>query len=160
MNKLNPIRFIDKDQNKGLFFSTLRKRVDTYFKENAISKHYTPGMIVKTIILLCAYLLPFFYLLLAKPTFGLSLCLWSLMGFALAGIGMSVMHDANHGAYSSNSKVNKFLGHTLNLLGGSVVNWKMQHNILHHTYTNVVTHDMDIQDKVILRFSPHTNVKW
>jgi linoleoyl-CoA desaturase len=43
------------------------------------------------------------------------------MGFALAGIGMSVMHEANHGAYSSNSKVNKFLGHTLNLLGGSVV---------------------------------------
>jgi linoleoyl-CoA desaturase len=119
--KLNPIRFIDKDQNKGLFFSTLKKRVDTYFKENAISKHDTPGMIVKTIILLSAYLLPFFYLLLAKPSFGLSLCLWLLMGFALAGIGMSVMHDANHGAYSPNSKVNKFLGHTLNVLGGSVV---------------------------------------
>ena len=29
----SPIRFIDKDKDKALFFSTLRKRVDGYFKE-------------------------------------------------------------------------------------------------------------------------------
>jgi linoleoyl-CoA desaturase len=47
----------------------------------------------------------------------------------------------------------------LNLLGGSTVNWKLQHNILHHTYTNVVHMDDDIEDKLVLRFSPHTKVK-
>ena len=33
----SPIRFVDKDKDKALFFATLRKRVDTYFKENNIS---------------------------------------------------------------------------------------------------------------------------
>lgn len=51
------------------------------------------------------------------------------------------------------------MGYSLNLLGGSVFNWKLQHNILHHTYTNVVHMDDDIEDKLVLRFSPHTKVK-
>lgn len=155
-----PIRFANSNAENAQFFATVRKRVDTYFKENNISKHYNSAMVVKTVVLLGAYALPFTAILLLKPNFAGSLALWAIMGFALAGIGMSVMHDANHGAYSSNSKVNKWLGHSLNLLGGSVSNWKIQHNVLHHTYTNIVTHDMDIQDKVILRFSPHTQVKW
>jgi linoleoyl-CoA desaturase len=47
----------------------------------------------------------------------------------------------------------------LNLLGGSTENWKMQHNILHHTYTNVDKLDDDIQDRLILKFSPHSETK-
>jgi len=35
----------------------------------------------------------------------------------------------------------------------------MQHNVLHHTYTNVANLDEDIDDKLILRFNPHTKVK-
>lgn len=154
------IRFIDKDKDKAKFFSTLRQRVDTYFKENKISKHADAEMVIKTIVCLSGYILPFVALLIFKPSYPISILLWIIMGIFLAGIGMSVMHDANHGAYSRSHKINKWLGHTLNLLGGSVFNWKIQHNLLHHTYTNIVTHDMDIQDKVILRFSPHTPVKW
>jgi linoleoyl-CoA desaturase len=82
------------------------------------------------------------------------------MGLSKAGIGMSVMHDANHGAYSSSTKVNYWLGHTLNLVGASVFNWKLQHNVLHHTYTNIVDLDDDVEDKAMMRFSPHTRVKW
>lgn len=154
------VRFIDKDKDKTVFFATLRKRVDGYFKENNISKHYNAAMVTKTVILLLAYIVPFAALLAFTPSYGISLVLWTIMGFSLAGIGMSVMHDANHGAYSSSHKVNYWLGHTLNLLGGSVFNWKLQHNLLHHTYTNIIKLDDDIDDKLILRFSPHTNVKW
>jgi linoleoyl-CoA desaturase len=155
-----PVRFVDKDKDKALFFATLRKRVDSYFKENNISKHANSTMVVKTIILISAYLLPFIALLVFTPSFQISLILWTIMGFALSGIGMSVMHDANHGAYSTSHKVNYWLGHTLNLLGGSVFNWKMQHNVMHHTYTNVHGYDDDIADKLILKFNPHTEVKW
>lgn len=160
MATYTPIRFSNKDQHKAMFFAELRKRVDNYFKEKNISKHYNATMVVKTVVLLSAYILPFIALLIFQPSFGISLILWSVIGFALAGIGMSVMHDANHGAYSSSSKVNYWLGHSLNLLGGSVFNWKLQHNILHHTYTNVAGVDDDIDDKLIMRFSPHTEVKW
>ncbi len=156
----SPIRFVDKNKDKALFFATLRKRVDSYFRENNISKHYNSTMVIKTVILLSAYILPFVYILVFHPSFNVALALWALMGFGLAGIGMSVMHDANHGAYSSSHRTNYWLGHTLNLLGGSVFNWKMQHNVMHHTYTNIVHYDDDIADKLILKFNPHTPVKW
>lgn len=157
---MQQIRFIDPNKSRAIFFATLRKKVDDYFRETGLSKHHNNQMVIKTIVLLCAYIFPFVLLLLLNPPFAISLGLWSLMGIALAGIGMSVMHDANHGSYSGRRKMNYWLGHSLNLLGGSVFNWKLQHNILHHTYTNVIEMDDDIEDKLIMRFSPHTKLKW
>lgn len=157
---MQTLRFEHPEKDKALFFATLRSRVDGYFKENKLSKHYNVSMIIKSIVLLAAYLIPFAGILTSNFSNGINMLLWTIMGFALAGIGMSVMHDANHGAYSSNSKTNYWMGHTLNLLGGSVANWKIQHNILHHTYTNVAGYDDDIDDKLVFRFSPHNQVKW
>jgi linoleoyl-CoA desaturase len=145
---------------KSLFFPTLKKRVDEYFTDNNISRHANGGMILKTIILLSGYILPFIYILTFNPPFFISNILWVIMGVSIAGIGMSVMHDANHGAYSGIDWVNSLIGNTLTLIGGSVDNWKVQHNVLHHTFTNVVNADDDIADKLVLRFSPHTKVKW
>jgi linoleoyl-CoA desaturase len=116
-------------------------------------------MIIKTIVMMSIYILPFIAMLALHPPLWLMIVLSIVMGIGIAGIGMNVMHDANHGSYSDDRNINKWLGHTLNMLGGSVVNWKMQHNNLHHTYTNVAGIDQDIKDRVILRFNPHTEVK-
>lgn len=153
-------RFTDTCKDKTLFFTTLRKRVDGYFRDNKISKHFNAQMVIKTIVLLSLYIGSFIAAITIQPTFGIVILLWTMMGLSKAGIGMSVMHDANHGAYSSSHKVNYWLGHTLNLVGGSVFNWKLQHNVLHHTYTNIVDMDDDVEDKGMMRFSPHTRVKW
>ncbi|MBL7916118.1 MAG: acyl-CoA desaturase [Bacteroidia bacterium] len=151
------VKFVDNDKSK--FFMTLKKRVDNYFTENNISKHANGAMVIKTIVLLAVYIVPFLAIVIIQPSFLVMNLLWLLMGFGLAGIGMSIMHDANHGAYSANNTVNFWLGHTLNMVGGSVTNWKLQHNILHHTYTNIAYMDEDIDDKLVLRFNPHTKVK-
>ncbi|MBF8962618.1 acyl-CoA desaturase [Pontibacter sp. FD36] len=158
MKLQSKVKFVNKD--KSLFFPTLRKRVDAYFTENNIPKTANTTMIVKSVVLLLTYLLPFVLLLVFQPAFPLSLLLWFVMGLGVAGIGMSVMHDANHGAFSNSKRVNDLMGHTLNLVGGSAFNWKLQHNILHHTYTNVVEMDEDIQDRLVLRFNPHSKVKF
>ena len=157
MNYKGKIKFVNKD--KTAFFATLRKRVDGYFKENKLSKNADSTMVLKTVVLLLSYTVPFFLLLIFHPPFWLSMLLWFIMGLGIAGIGMSVMHDAIHGAYSSKKSVNTYMGYTLNLLGGSVFNWRLQHNVLHHTYTNVVEMDEDIQDKLVLRFNPHGQPK-
>ncbi|MFN0031329.1 MAG: fatty acid desaturase family protein [Flavobacteriales bacterium] len=138
------------------FFSTLRSRVDAYFTESKISPHANPGMVLKSIVLIAGYILPFAFMLAFQPPVLVCIALWLLMGLALAGIGMSVMHDANHGAYSGNERTNRNIGYILNLLGGSSFNWKIQHNLLHHTYTNITGHDEDITGQKSLRFSPHT----
>jgi linoleoyl-CoA desaturase len=156
--KSNPgIRFAAGEQL--LFFSTLRERVDQYFQSNGISPHANTSMIFKTIVLMAGYILPFLVLLFVETSALVQLLLWALMGLAVAGLGMSVMHDANHGAYSSNEAVNKIVGMSLNLLGGTIQNWKFQHNLLHHTYTNINGLDEDIDTKLIIRLSPHAESK-
>ena len=151
------IKFTGEDQKE--FFQVLRQRIDQYFIDNNISKHANALMVFKTILLVVLYFGPYLMLMFVPMSVALQMTLWLIQGVALAGIGMSIMHDANHGAYSSKKWVNKLLGHSLNLVGGSVFNWKLQHNILHHTYTNISKYDEDIDDKLILRMSPHTNVK-
>jgi len=146
------IRFVPKDKSK--FFATLRSRIDNYFTDNNLSKHANSEMVVKSIVLLGGYIFTFAFMLFLGINGWSGYLLWALMGVFCAGIGMSVMHDANHGAYSKKQEVNDWIGYSLNLVGGAVTNWKLQHNILHHTYTNVPTHDDDIQNRAILRFNP------
>ncbi len=75
-------------------------------------------------------------------------------GIGMAGIGMCIMHDANHGAYSKYPRLNKILGYTMNLIGANANNWKIQHNVLHHTYTNIAEVDEDLNTPSLLRFAP------
>ncbi|HTF82330.1 MAG TPA: acyl-CoA desaturase [Cytophagales bacterium] len=144
------------------FFKTLRKRVEEYFTSNNLEKTGNTTMYVKTIVMLTMYFVPYFLLVFAD--FGnyeyLKLFLVVLMGVGVAGIGLSIQHDANHGSYSNNSWINAILGETLTLVGGNSFTWKIQHNVLHHTYTNVHGHDEDIRSRFILVFSPHAEKRW
>lgn len=157
MKTIEKIKF--SSPQKSLFFITLKKRVDQYFAENHKSRFANNTMIVKSIVLLSSYIIPFVLLLILTPPFWISLSLWLMMGMAISGIGMSVMHDANHGAFSKNPVVNKWMGYTINLAGAGVLNWKLQHNILHHTYTNIVPMDEDIKDRGVIKLSPHEKVR-
>ncbi|RYD56119.1 MAG: acyl-CoA desaturase [Sphingobacteriales bacterium] len=114
-------------------------------------------MKVKTFTIVAMYLLP--YSLMVSGIFAGNLIMlygmWFLMGVGMVGIGCSIMHDSNHGSYSTNKTLNTWLGKIIALVGGYEVTWKIQHNILHHTYTNIEGLDDDIDAGVFLRFSPH-----
>ncbi len=160
MQSQNVIKFKTQGKDQRKFFSTLNKKINQYFKDQDLSKKANAEMITKSIIFIGSYIGAFLAILLAQPPMWLNLVLWGIMGFSLAGIGMSVMHDAIHGAYSQKSWVNRMMGLSLNLVGGSTINWHWQHNFLHHTYTNIHDWDEDIEDKGTLKFSPHSKVKW
>jgi linoleoyl-CoA desaturase len=137
------------------FYKTLQSRVRDYFKEKNISRYANTNMKIKTIFMILWYIIPFVLILTYLTNPWLIFLMWFLMGFGMAGIGLSIMHDANHGAYSKNNFVNKSLGALIKFLGGSDTNWKIQHNVLHHTYTNVTGIDEDIDPGIIMRFSPY-----
>ncbi len=146
-------------QQNRQFTNTLRSRVDSYFKTNNISKNANAKMVLKTIAMLSIYLVPYFLLVFNVLTFSnwLIFGLYIIMGIGMAGVGFSIMHDANHGSYSKNPAVNKLLSFTMYLLGGSPLNWQIQHNVLHHTFTNISGKDEDIDAPIwLLRFSPHS----
>ncbi len=114
-------------------------------------------MWLKTFILLTAYL-GAYALIMVGGTTGVSV--WALlglcvfMGLAKAGIGFSVAHDAIHGAYSPKRWVNRALGLSMNLIGGSDYAWKISHNIVHHTYTNIHHVDPDLEVTTLMRLAP------
>lgn len=142
------------------FSVTLQKRVNAYFKQNNLKRHGNREMIIKSIVMFTLYFGP--YILMLS---GLITNPWLLlipvffMGIGLAGIGLSVMHDANHGAYSDKAWVNSLMGYSINLIGANAFAWKIQHNVLHHTYTNVHEHDEDISPRGVLRLTPHSDWK-
>jgi len=147
-------------RNKQEFFATLSQRVNQYFKSNNIERTANWHMVIKTVFMLSLYLIPYALILSGVFTTGLHLILVSVvMGLGVAGIGLSVMHDANHGSYSKKAWVNNTLGLTLNLLGGNAFNWKVQHNVLHHTFTNVHEVDEDISPRGVLRMAPESEWK-
>ncbi|MDV7397872.1 fatty acid desaturase, partial [Arthrospira platensis SPKY1] len=110
-------------------------RVNEYFETRQRSRFADWRMVLKTIAMLGLYFVPYFLIVTSVITnYWLVFATWMVMGLGVAGIGMSVMHDANHGAYSRHAWVNALFGGLLNLLGANVLNWKIQHNMLHHTY--------------------------
>ena len=150
MNNSAPT-FAKQDNLK--FFRTLNSRVNSYFKENNIPKTGNWKIHLKTVILFTVFLVPYFLILTLPMPFWVHLLLTIVMGIGMAGIGMNVMHDANHGSYSTKSWVNNFMGGTIYILAGNVHNWQVQHNVLHHTYTNIIGHDEDLEAGRIMRFS-------
>lgn len=158
MMKTVPLSFARTQKE---FSSTLNKRVHDYFKSNDLSRHANSEMVIKTIFMFSLYFIPYGVIMAGavSGTWPL-LALVFIMGIGLAGIGLSIMHDANHGAYSKKQWVNDMLGYSLNLVGANAFNWKIQHNVLHHTYTNVHQHDEDISPRGVLRLTPHSDWKY
>ncbi len=144
------------------FFSTLRNRVNTYFQQNKKSKFGNANMTIKAIVMFSLYFVPFILLLTGLFTSPwMIILLFCVMGLGVAGIGLNIMHDANHGVYSKHHKLNKWMGYTMNLIGSNSTVWKIQHNVLHHTYTNIQNVDEDIETiPFLLRFSPHQKRTW
>lgn len=135
-----------------VFFQRLRTVTDAYFKENGLKKTGNSTLYLKSAILLTALAALYVVLVFFTPAntwVALGLC--ALLGLVVASIGFNVMHDGAHGSYSSRKWVNELMGHSLNLLGGSVKFWKMKHNENHHTFTNVEGMDDDIDIRPFVR---------
>ncbi|MBL4704584.1 MAG: acyl-CoA desaturase [Flavobacteriales bacterium] len=151
----NPVQFISRDDKE--FGKILKKRVNNYFKSNNIAKTGDYRIWIKVIVMPLIYLIPFALMLTNWFSDQLFIFygLWIIMGIGIAGCGLAIMHDANHGALSKNKTVNKIVGLVIDLAGGSAFTWKIQHNVLHHSFTNVDGYDEDIDPGGVMRFSPH-----
>ena len=143
------------------FSTTLRQRVNTYFKTNELSPKGNPQMAFKSVVMLSIYFIPYLLMVTGVVTAVPFLCLmWMIMGLGKAFIGTSVMHDALHGSYSEKKSVNQLMHFAALVIGVYPKTWKIQHNILHHTYTNIEHADEDLTPIGVLRFSPYQDHKW
>lgn len=144
------------DQNQ--FFRTLNKRVNDYFKENNLKKTGNWKLHLKTIIMFTLLFAPFIAIFFVPVSIWIYLLASVVIGIGMAGVGMNVMHDGNHGSYSTKNWLNKIMGGSIYILAGNVYNWQVQHNVLHHTYTNIPGHDEDLDAGRVIRFTK--DAKW
>lgn len=151
---------IKYSKNRLDFTTELRNSVNAYFSKNNIQPYGNRKIYLKSAFMISLYLAPFILMVSGViSSVPLVLLCWITMGLGMSGLGMGTMHDANHGSFSKNQKVNRFFGNSLYLLGGFPTNWRYQHNTLHHGFTNIEGHDEDIAPPGILRFSPHSPFK-
>lgn len=139
---------------RSKFHKELNKRVQRYFKDNDIQRTGNRAMWTKIAIILGTWLACAIVYNTVKLPIWAMVPLALLTGAAMAGIGMSVMHDANHRALSRNQKVNRAFGFTLDMLGAGSALWRIKHNAIHHTSPNIVGVDDDIEVGTWGRFAP------
>jgi linoleoyl-CoA desaturase len=134
-----------KNSSKSLFLATTRMRVDQYFQEGNISRHANGYMWFKTAFFLTGFAL--LYTLIISNMFNIwAMLLFSAgLGVFSAFVGFNICHDAIHGAFSSDKRINKIFSSVFNLVGANPYVWNITHNIVHHTYTNIPGHDEDIE---------------
>jgi linoleoyl-CoA desaturase len=139
----------------GGFHADLKRGVRAYFERTRRAPSGDGAMHAKTAVIV-AWFAASYALLLAcgGASAWLAVALTVSLSLAMAGIGFSVMHDANHGAYSGSPGVNRAWGLALDFMGASSYVWRFKHNVQHHTYTNVDGMDADIESEPFLRLAP------
>jgi linoleoyl-CoA desaturase len=138
------------NKNK-VFFNALKSEVDAYFERNGLKKTGNWKLYLKTMILIPSAVGIYSVLMFVNMPALLSVLLWFVFGLNMAAIGFNIMHDACHGSFSTKGWVNYVFGPTNNFLGGNAFLWKLKHNIIHHTYTNIDGVDDDINNMPFLR---------
>jgi linoleoyl-CoA desaturase len=136
------------------FRKTLNERVNAYLSDNHLPARDVPAMYLKTAIMLAWWLVTYLLLLLGgfSPLVNVVLCIvWAM---AIAAVGFNVMHDANHGGYSDNPRINKLFSLSAEMLGMSGFRWRTKHNVWHHTYTNIAGYDDDVEAFGLMRLTP------
>lgn len=146
------------DNSNHQVFQSIKKSVDTYFDSRQLRKTGDWRLHLKAVILIPTAIILYLYLLLAHYTPLAGILLAMLFGLNLVGIAFNVMHDACHGSYSGKKWVNACLSLTMNALGANAFIWKIKHNVIHHTYTNIDGVDDDIDNSFLIRQCP--TQKW
>lgn len=141
------------------FATTLRTRVNNYFKTHNIANTGNRKLYVKSVILVATAIATYLVLVFMTPPVWLSILLCMLFGGNLATIGFNIMHEGGHQSFSKRNWLNKISAYSLNMLGGTIYFWKQKHNISHHTYTNVdgLDHDIDVK---FMRLHAEQPRKW
>ena len=141
----------------GNFLKTVRERV-----HDSLSGSPARGdrRLQLKAALIFLWFLASFILLLNVGSVWLQILLCLSYGIAASAVGFNIFHDANHGAMSSSSRVNRAVGMLASiLLGPSRYLWSYKHHVLHHRFTNIHRWDDDLETRGFLRVSPHQGWK-
>jgi len=144
-----------KDDHDALFFKTLSRRVNDYFKKNDIAKTGNSSAHIKAGVLLFAYIIVFLSIFISN-SYGQLLFAYGLLGTLTIFVALNIAHDAAHSTFSKNKKVNNLFLYTFDFLGASGYMWKLKHVHSHHPHVNIPNMDGDIKQSNLVRIFPNS----
>ena len=155
--KERPVKALLFTQQHG-FRKALTERVNAYIAENKLPIRDVPAMYVKSVIVVACWLGIYLLVLLGGLPLWADALLCIAFGFPMAAIAFNIGHDATHGGYSDNPRINRSLSLAMELIGLSSFIWWHRHSV-HHTYPNIGGLDEDLEGAGLLRLSPHEEWK-
>ncbi|HTF81890.1 MAG TPA: acyl-CoA desaturase [Cytophagales bacterium] len=140
--------------NNHDFHNAVSTAVHDYFEDTGKSPKANMHLYIKTFTFFSIFLGAYLSLLFGGFDLWVNNILWIVIGLSAVFLAVNCGHDAIHGAYSQKKWVNRLMSNTYNILGANSYLWSIQHNIVHHTYTNIEGADEDIQAIPFARLSP------
>ena len=150
-----------ENKQKGDFYLDCKLAVERWFKDNKKDPRVHPEMYAKSFIILIGVVVCHYCSFFLTASFLVSSLFAVFHGMWKAEVGVSIQHDANHGAYGKSRSILHAMQLTLDTVGASSFMWRQQHVVGHHAYTNVEGVDPDIRcapEKDIRRvneYQPH-----
>lgn len=128
----------NKEEGDPKFFITLRRRVHERLKQLNMSSFYGTHLLIAEAAILSLLYLSLSVAIAVKGSYLLA----ALLGLVNGRLGF-IMHCGNHCSASNKGVLNILLGLCMNLIGGSSLIWRYQHQVSHHMYPNDPLRDKD-----------------
>lgn len=140
------------------FAPRLRSAVDRRLSEPTLRRAH--HRLQRKALVIGAWYLGSYALLLVAGSWWLGIIACISLALAMAGVGFNIQHDANHNALFPTggsrrlSGANRAVGWSMYALGGSSRRWIAGHVHVHHSATNIVGRDDDIELAPFGRLAP------
>lgn len=136
------------------FFKEMRKRVNTYFRDNQLTRYATPWMIGKAVLQFSLWI-GIYALIISNNFQGWSLFLLQIAFYStIFLISVGIAHDGSHNAYSSNKYINRITNGVFDFIGINSYMWDFNHIQSHHNVPNIPLYDSAIDSFMLFRFHP------
>lgn len=149
---MNQLRFAH-DANDVQFLRTLRERVHAYFAQQHLAKTSNRKAWLKAGLLLGTYILTYLLIFWVETAFQLYVG-YAFIGMLTIFVALNIAHDAAHGTFARQRRVNNWLVYTFDLLGASGYMWRLKHVFSHHPHVNIPNMDGDIKQSNLVRIFP------
>ena len=134
------------------------REISALLNDQALKSKLRVQWVVKALVSFLVYFGPLAIILTTESVW-LALLGWVIAGLGQALVGFNVMHDANHGSLPFSKATNEVVSWIGGLVAANMATWRIQHNMLHHTHTNIYGMDRDLEADGLLRFHPEEKYK-
>jgi linoleoyl-CoA desaturase len=141
------------------FAREVKASANEYFERNRLSRHANEAMITKTVVLVALYLGSYGPDHQRRPAAAVDVVLLLRDGYRHGRDRLLGHSRCPARRLFGQPARQRLIGCLFDTLGANGYVWKITHNGIHHTYTNIRGYDEDLEVSPLIRLSPHTPFK-